>query len=151
VSNSIYPNEHGQQMTNHSPEKNQQWLEMEQTLQDNGGSQRVKSILRYVLMNMGYSHGRDSVIYYPIYNKSEVYFNDICIAIIDKRNKVVILPKYEEAHKTKPVKEMVNRILMRFCGVKLFQKNRAWSIVKPYEDNMNLIESISVPFHELDS
>ena len=136
-------------MTNHSSEKNQQWLEMEQTLQDNGGSQRVKSILKYVLMNMGYSHGRDSVIYYPIYNKSEVYFNGVLIAIIDKRNNVVILPKYEEAHKTKSVKERVNRILMRFCGVKLFQKNKAWFIVKPYEDDINLVESISVPFHEL--
>jgi hypothetical protein len=127
--------------------KNAQWLEMERIFQDRGGTERVKTILKYIVMNMGYSYKGDSVVYYPHYNKSNVYFLDSLIATVDKRNQMVHLPAYSEVQHTRAVKELVNRILMRFCGCQLFQKQGVWYIAKPFEDNMEIKGQISIPFH----
>jgi hypothetical protein len=46
--------------------------------------------------------------------------------------------------KSKSLKERLNRILMRFCGVNLFQKNKKWYIVEPGKGDIEYQDTMSI-------
>lgn len=109
---------------------------------DEGGSMPVQILIKYIKLNMGYNYKSDRIIHYALENKCEVYFSEELIAIIDKKNRQVILPVVE---KRRAVKERLNRILIKFCGCKLFSKNGEWFIVRPYEEDEKIEGEIVVP------
>lgn len=118
------------------------WNEMDEICKDTGGAIYIQTMLKYVKMSLGYKDRNDTVVYYPLEDKSEIYFAEELIAVIDKKNKQVILPVVE---KRRAVKERLNRILMRFCGCKLFSRNGEWFIVRPYEEDEKIEGEMVIP------
>ena len=49
-------------------------------------------------------------------------------------------------HQTKSTKERLNRILMKFCGCQLYQKNKVWYIYNPQVGDIEYRYGMSVPF-----
>jgi hypothetical protein len=61
-------------------------------------------------------------------------YNNLIAKLSDSR--IIV---YSGGFRTKTTKSRLNRILMHFCGLKLYQKNHTWYVVFPGED---------VPFEE---
>ena len=119
-------------------------------INDNGGSQEVRSLIQHLKQNVEYNQGSDCVVQNPSHGYSEVYFESVYIAKIDRKNKCIVLPISK--NKTRKVKERVNRILMAFCGCQLFQNNRTgeWFIVEPGNSDKLATDNMNIPFY-LDS
>lgn len=122
--------------------KAKQLQEMIAISKDKGGSIPVRILIKYIKNNMGYNFKSDRIIHYALENKSKVYFSEELIAIVDKKNRQVILPV---VGKRRAIKERLNRILIEFCGCKLFSRNGEWFIVRPYEEDEKIEGEMVIP------
>jgi hypothetical protein len=74
-----------------------------------------------------------------------VFFDDICYAQISKGRKALYI--VETVNINNAMKDRLNRILMRFCGVKLFKKNHNFFIATPFMSDVEIVKNMKIPFH----
>jgi hypothetical protein len=97
---------------------------------DDGGSDTVKAIIQSICQNTNYHKKNDRVE--VIGDEVNVYYYNTLICVVNKNKQNITLPG--NMYKSKSVKERLNRILMRFSGCQLFQKNHIWYVYDPGED-----------------
>jgi hypothetical protein len=126
------------------------WKKRNDLSQDKGGSIIVKSIVRAIEEKKDWSKRNDSVSVYRktldyngVDDKIFVFFHGNLYCIIE-HNKVYLM--VQPHHKTKSTKERLNRILMRFCGCQLYQKNKVWYVYNPQIGDIEYSYGMSVPF-----
>jgi len=126
------------------------WRKRIQLSQDNGGTETVKGIIRAIEEKRDYKKRNDSV---SIYQKTLdfeggddqilVFFHGNLYCYL-QHGKVFLT--VSEIHKTKSTKERLNRILMRFCGCQLYQKNKVWFIYNPQVGDAEYKYGTAIPY-----
>jgi hypothetical protein len=126
------------------------WREMVNLSQDSGGTDTVKSIIKAIEAKKVWKKRNDSISVYRKtldYNGVDdeilVFFHGNLYCII-KENKIHLM--VQPRHRTKSTKERLNRILMRFCGCQLYQKNKVWYVYNPQVGDIEYSYGMSVPF-----
>jgi hypothetical protein len=101
-------------------------------VKDDGGSVTVKAIVQSIDQNKNYHKKNDRVE--VIGDEVYVYYYNTLICVVNKNKQTITLPGNMYKSKSKSNKGRLNRILMRFCGCQLFQKNHVWYVYDPGED-----------------
>lgn len=127
--------------------KSQGWRERIRLSQDNGGTDTVKSIIEAIKDKKEWKRRNDSVYVNemspPKNDQILVRFHGNLYCYIQYKKLYLTVPPQ---HKTKSTKERLNRILMRFCGCQLYQKNKVWYVYNPQVGDIEYSYGMSVPF-----
>ena len=86
----------------------------------------VERIIEAIKNREDYRKHNDKVVYNQITDCCRVYYHGNLIANVSFSLKVVQV--FHQGWRTKSTKDRLNRILMHFCGVQLFQKNYTWTM-----------------------
>jgi hypothetical protein len=123
------------------------WRERVNLSQDSGGTDTVKSLLKAIEDKKDWKKRNDSVYV------SEFGLQKNDQILVRFHGNLYCYIQYEKVyltvsaqHKTKSTKERLNRILMRFCGCQLYQKNKVWYIYNPQVGDVEYTYGMSVPF-----
>lgn len=122
------------------------FLERVKLSQDIGGTETVKGIIKAIENKQDYKKRNDSVYVSEFGPKKDdqilVRFHGNLYAYVQYEK--LYLTVSEECQ-TKSTKERLNRILMRFCGCQLYQKNRVWYIYNPQIGDVEYKYGMAVP------
>jgi hypothetical protein len=111
----------------------QNWQKRLELTKDSGGSKLVKNIIAAINCRQDWKQGNDSIHHNESDDISVVrHHGQIVCAVYHNDVKVII---HNSVYRSKSTKERLNRILMRFCGCQLYQKDGEWYIVIPGEDD----------------
>jgi hypothetical protein len=106
------------------------------------GSKATQRIITAIKNRESYSNRHDMVINYTGLERVEVFYHESLIAKINFDTKKVAV--YNNGYYTKSTKDRLNRILMHFCGVKLFQRNKKWIIDIAGLEDMDFVEEMTI-------
>jgi hypothetical protein len=107
------------------------WERKMNFVKDDGGSDTVKAIIQSIVQNKNYHKKNDRIE--VMGDEVNVYYYNTLICVVNKNKQNITLPG--NMYKSKSSKGKLNRILMRFSGCQLFQKNHIWYVYDPGNDN----------------
>ena len=112
------------------------WNKKYENTINNGGSKIIQSLVTHLEPGgSDYRKGNDSVDYYE--NLAAIYYYGQKICIVNFNLKYITIQP--NLMRTKSTKERLNRILMKFTGCQLFQKDRKWYVYDPERDQDSLV------------
>lgn len=109
------------------------WQKRQDLSNDRGGAECIKTMLFYAENRANYKKGNDEVTCQSTLNFVTFWHHKKIIAILTPECVVLY-----GTVRSKSTKERLNRILMRFCGCQLYQRNKVWYVYNPMECNSNI-------------
>lgn len=102
-------------------------------------SPAIANLIQAITLRQNYDYRTDSVYivgnqpghYMPIQTELNIYHQNKLIAFVDFKNKNIVL---RISDGTRSDKERLNRILMHFCGVQLYAKNKVWQVGSKFQE-----------------
>lgn len=115
---------------------------------DRGGADCIRSVIFYAEQRVKYKKANDEVVYFPDQQVVSILHHGRTICWIHYRHRsgdggYVSLIVFR---RSKSTKERLNRILMRFCGVQLYQHKGEWFISHPMKGDIPFENYMKVPF-----
>jgi hypothetical protein len=119
--------------------KIQNWQKRLDLTNDQGGSKCIQNVLFYAENRTNLKKDDDEVTYNERFNWVNIWHHGKWIAIIT--------PGYVTIYadnRSKSTKERLNRILMRFCGCQVYQKNKVWYVHNPMSGDVEFVNNMKV-------
>jgi hypothetical protein len=112
------------------------WNKKYENTMNNGGSKIVQSLVTHLVAGADYQKENDRVCYLSNGDAAIYYYGQLICIVNFNNNYITIQPNLM---RTKSTKERLNRILMKFTGCQLFQKEKKWYVYDPERDQDSLV------------
>lgn len=111
---------------------------------DRGGADCIRSVIFHAEQRVKYKKANDEVVYFPAQQVVLIRFHgqSICCIHYSHGGYVSLI----DTRRSKSTKERLNRILMRFCGVRLYQHKGEWYVSHPMKGDIPFEHYLKVPF-----
>jgi hypothetical protein len=110
------------------------WQKRQDLMNDRGGADCIKTMLFYAENKAPYKKNNDEVVILGANNLVSFRHHGQTIATYSTITNWVRL--FKPSTLSKSTKERMNRILMRFCGCQVFQRNHKWYVFNPMEGDI---------------
>ena len=118
------------------------WQKRQDLMLDRGGAQCVKTLLFYAENKVSYRKNNDEVQFFAPHNMVTFRHHGEAIATYSHHLRRVRL--FKPSIMSKSTKERMNRILMRFTGCQLFQRDHKWYVHNPMVGDIPFFDMMTV-------
>jgi hypothetical protein len=118
------------------------WQKRQDLMLDRGGAECIKMMLFYAENRVNYKKNNDEVYCFGPHNM--VTFRHHGEAIATYSHKLRRVRLFKPSIMSKSTKERMNRILMRFTGCQLFQRDHKWFVHNPMVGDIPFFDMMTV-------